>query len=250
MSQFQRISIAEAEQLLAQRDNCLLLDVRDVRAFCHSHHPNAVHLTEINLKTIIRQTPKDVHMLVYCYHGNSSQDYAALLANFGFQHCYSIDGGFEAWRQELGVPTQTVGPDTAQWLTSRGFDPQNPKLCNSERKTALMVAAQENRPDLLRELLEAGVNPHRLDHQGNSALWYATLAGSLRAVHCLLYADVDPDTRNQLGFAPLDYARACGRMDIADLLVEGGAEADLIAVGVLESIKKSAPPVPERLSIA
>ena len=38
-------------------------------------------------------------LIVCCYHGNSSQGAAAYLASIGFAETYSLDGGFDLWRQ-------------------------------------------------------------------------------------------------------------------------------------------------------
>ncbi|MFT4862153.1 MAG: thiosulfate sulfurtransferase, partial [Pseudohongiellaceae bacterium] len=42
-------------------------------------------------------------LVVCCYHGNSSQSAAAFFAEQGFVQSYSLDGGFEAWQEALGV---------------------------------------------------------------------------------------------------------------------------------------------------
>ena len=42
----------------------------------------------------------DTPVLVYCYHGISSQNAAAFLIERGFETVYSLDGGFEAWRAD------------------------------------------------------------------------------------------------------------------------------------------------------
>ena len=93
-----RIPVAEAEELLSTHDNVLLLDCRDAVAFCRGHHPHAIHLNDYNLRSLLKNTPKNIQLIIYCYHGNSSQDFAKLFADFGFQHCYSVDGGYDAWQ--------------------------------------------------------------------------------------------------------------------------------------------------------
>ncbi|MDE0931482.1 MAG: rhodanese-like domain-containing protein, partial [Halioglobus sp.] len=41
---------------------------------------------------------RDQPLLIYCYHGNSSQGAADYFFNQGFEDVYSMDGGYEAWR--------------------------------------------------------------------------------------------------------------------------------------------------------
>jgi len=41
---------------------------------------------------------KNIPLIVYCYHGNSSKSAAHYFCENGFTQVYSMDGGFEAWR--------------------------------------------------------------------------------------------------------------------------------------------------------
>ena len=43
------------------------------------------------------QTPKDRPLVVYCYHGHSSQMAARFLVDQGFTEVYNLEGGYEAW---------------------------------------------------------------------------------------------------------------------------------------------------------
>lgn len=96
MKAFARIGVEQAEALLAEKDNVMLLDLREARDYCQGHDPRAIHLSDLNLRTLLKITPKQVHLIFCCYHGKASQDMARLFAGFGFAHCYSLDGGYEA----------------------------------------------------------------------------------------------------------------------------------------------------------
>ena len=109
MSAIKRIPVAEAEELLATFDNVLLLDCRDASAYCRGHHPDAIHLNDFNLRPLLKNTPKNIQLIIYCYHGNSSQDFARLFADFGFQNCYSVDGGYDAWQLVVNQETLMAG---------------------------------------------------------------------------------------------------------------------------------------------
>jgi len=50
-----------------------------------------------NIDDFIAKTDKDTTVIVYCYHGNSSQNAAQFIAEQGFPKVYSMDGGFELW---------------------------------------------------------------------------------------------------------------------------------------------------------
>lgn len=95
---FQRISKDVAKEILATDANTILIDIRDSQSFEESHDENALHLTQENLSDFIVNTEKQVPVLVMCYHGNSSQSVAQYLTAQGFETVYSIDGGYEAWR--------------------------------------------------------------------------------------------------------------------------------------------------------
>jgi thiosulfate sulfurtransferase len=99
MSDFTRINVEQAETLLAREANIMLLDMRDARAYCQGHDPRAIHLNDLTLRTLLKCTPKQMHLIIGCYHGNSSQDMARLFSDFGFSNCYSLDGGYEAWQK-------------------------------------------------------------------------------------------------------------------------------------------------------
>lgn len=99
MSINERISAEEAERLLAEHDNVMLLDMRDARAYCQGHDPRAIHLSDLTLRTLLKATPKQVHMLIYGRERDTaSQDMANLFREFGFDRSFCIDGGYEAWQ--------------------------------------------------------------------------------------------------------------------------------------------------------
>ncbi|MFT6956068.1 MAG: thiosulfate sulfurtransferase [Halieaceae bacterium] len=102
MAQFERISTTQAQQMLQQAD-AQLVDVRDFASFSASRIEGARHLDNTTLQDFIQDGNPGLPVIVYCYHGNSSQSAAAFLNEKGFQQVYSVDGGFEAWRQEHPV---------------------------------------------------------------------------------------------------------------------------------------------------
>ncbi|MGB6975897.1 MAG: thiosulfate sulfurtransferase GlpE [Gammaproteobacteria bacterium] len=95
---FTRISLAEAQELLKNTD-LYLLDVRDKEAYEARHITSAQHITRDNLALFSATADKNRPVLVYCYHGNSSQNVAHYLANQGFVDVFSLEGGFETWRK-------------------------------------------------------------------------------------------------------------------------------------------------------
>lgn len=98
---FQRISIETAQTLLHEK-TCTLADIRDGQSFAMGHVPGAAHLDGNTVEEFMQNASRDQPLIIYCYHGNSSQSAAQYFAEQGFTEVYSVDGGFEAWRQHLG----------------------------------------------------------------------------------------------------------------------------------------------------
>ncbi len=94
---FKRIGLLEIDSVLA-RHNLIVLDVRDSDSFEESHIDGAHHASHANVSTLLGHLAKTVPILIYCYHGNASQEYAQIFSDFGFIEVYSLDGGYEAWR--------------------------------------------------------------------------------------------------------------------------------------------------------
>ncbi|MAY40054.1 MULTISPECIES: thiosulfate sulfurtransferase GlpE [Spongiibacter] len=94
---FKRISIDEAQQLLTE--GAQLADIRDEQSYQLGHIEGASHLRNDNLQAFIEAADPDQALIIYCYHGNSSQSAAQFFVEKDFTEVYSMDGGFEAWRQ-------------------------------------------------------------------------------------------------------------------------------------------------------
>lgn len=96
MTEFKRIPPAQAHSLREQ--GAVLVDVRDPQTFAAQHIPGSQHLDNHSIVDFIAKADLDKPLVVVCYHGNSSQSAAAYLVSQGFSDVYSLDGGFELWR--------------------------------------------------------------------------------------------------------------------------------------------------------
>ena len=94
---FKRISIEQA-QVLITTEEVTLLDIRDPDSIAADNIENAIHVTNDNVQAVATTANKDKPLIIYCYHGNSSQGAADYFSSLGFKQCYSVDGGFEEWR--------------------------------------------------------------------------------------------------------------------------------------------------------
>jgi len=93
---FECLSIDDAETLMAAED-VTVIDMRDPESFAAGHIEAALPAAELDMDRFLAETDKDAPLLLYCYHGISSQSAAQFLASNGFTRVYSMDGGYTAW---------------------------------------------------------------------------------------------------------------------------------------------------------
>ena len=97
MYKFKRIDIKIAIHKI-DINHALVLDIRDKESFNSGHIDGAFNLSNDNIDDFISNTKKDQSLIVCCYHGNSSQKAAKFLSSHGFVDVYSLDGGYEEWK--------------------------------------------------------------------------------------------------------------------------------------------------------
>ena len=95
---YRTISTDDARQLLADQ-TVTVLDIRDPVSFSDGHIDNALHAESIDMNKFLAEEDKNKPLLVYCYHGVSSQSAAAFLIEKGFTQVYSLEGGYTAWSE-------------------------------------------------------------------------------------------------------------------------------------------------------
>ena len=100
---YQRISIEDAKELIKD-DDIAIIDIRDFNSFSSGHIQNAIHIEDLNIENFIQEKDKNKPILIYCYHGNSSQAAANFFYQNGFQLVYSMDEGYEGWLQSDANP--------------------------------------------------------------------------------------------------------------------------------------------------
>jgi rhodanese-related sulfurtransferase len=223
-STYRCIGVREAQAFLGRRD-VLLLDVRDANSFDMAHIAGAKHLSGGNLSDVINTAARSAPVLIYCYHGNASREYAQIFGDFGFADVYGLDGGYEAWRTRL--PPQG-GPflDEAlqQWLVEGGFLPADVNAVVQNGTTPLMRASHKGDGAAVRMLIAAGAQLDARDADGNNALWLACVGKHLDIIDMLIDAGVDIGNRNDNGATPLMYAASSGNAAVVDRLLVHGAD--------------------------
>lgn len=98
MSTFQHINSTRTRELLAAGE-ATVVDIRDGQSYQQGHIEGALHLDNRSLDEFLNTADKSRAVIVCCYHGISSQNAAQYLVEQGFATVFSLDGGFEGWRQ-------------------------------------------------------------------------------------------------------------------------------------------------------
>jgi thiosulfate sulfurtransferase len=101
-----QLTHSEADQLMSTRE-IITADVRDQDSFEESHIANAIHLSMQKMQEFCESSDKSLPILVYCYHGISSQSVAQHLIEQGFTEVYSLAGGFETWKAHHSTSTDS-----------------------------------------------------------------------------------------------------------------------------------------------
>jgi thiosulfate sulfurtransferase len=76
----------------------IIIDIRDPGSFAAAHVAGAISVNNSNVSEFVAQADFEKPLLVFCYHGHSSQGAADFFSGQGFPEVYSVDGGFEEWR--------------------------------------------------------------------------------------------------------------------------------------------------------
>ena len=85
----------------------LFIDVRDPESHRQARIPGALPLSQAGLEAFLAATDRAHPLVVYCYHGHSSQSASDFLSEQGFQSVVSLDGGFEYWRRAYPDQVET-----------------------------------------------------------------------------------------------------------------------------------------------
>jgi len=99
---FTCISAVAAKKMMDERA-AQIVDIRDPQSYSGAHVPGAVSINNTNISEFVMAADFDKPLLVFCYHGHSSQGAADFFSGQGFAEVYSVDGGFEEWRLSYPV---------------------------------------------------------------------------------------------------------------------------------------------------
>ncbi len=216
---FSRIGVAAAQALIAHPE-VRVLDVRDADAFALSHIQGAQNISIANLSETLNATSRRAPILIYCYHGHASQEFAQIFSDFGFLEVYSLDGGYEVWSSRQTAHHRVQNELLDQWLGHQGFLPGQINQLIGNGTTPLMQASHGGRTDMIRLLIAAGAPLNARNNDGNNALWLACVGGHPGAIDTLITAGIDIDNQNDNGATALMYATSTGKAAIVARLLQ------------------------------
>jgi rhodanese-related sulfurtransferase len=87
---------------LINRQNAVLLDVREAKEYEGGRLPNAIHIPLSQLGGRAQELAKMASrpVVAYCATGRRSRMAASALTRVGFKEMYSLHGGIEAWKKD------------------------------------------------------------------------------------------------------------------------------------------------------
>ena len=99
---YKTISSKEAQQMIENNKDALILDVRTAAEYESGHIPNAVNLSNEDIQAGKVDSLKDKSQLimVYCRSGNRSRQAAQKLAELGYTNVVDF-GGIQSWQGDI-----------------------------------------------------------------------------------------------------------------------------------------------------
>jgi len=99
-----RVSPLQAT-LMLNRDDALVIDVRETAEWSSGHIPNSRHIALGQLEKRLSELEKFKQrpLIVNCQSGNRSSSACGTLKKHGFEKVFNLSGGIGAWR-DAGLP--------------------------------------------------------------------------------------------------------------------------------------------------
>ena len=101
-SAYEDITVAEAQQLISENGNLIILDVRAQSEYDSGHIPNAILIPVGELVDRLGELDGTKTILVYCRSGVRSVQASEILMDSGFSQVRNLEDGIIAW-QEAGA---------------------------------------------------------------------------------------------------------------------------------------------------
>ncbi|HLV26941.1 MAG TPA: rhodanese-like domain-containing protein [Gemmatimonadales bacterium] len=97
------VTPSEVKQRVEQKDDVVLLDVREPNEWNLGRIPGAIHIPRGIMETKVEQViPRDSEVVIYCAGGNRSALAADTLQQMGYNNVSSMADGWRGWMQANG----------------------------------------------------------------------------------------------------------------------------------------------------
>ena len=103
-SGYGNVDVGEARDLIAEKAELVILDVRTVSEYESGHLEGSINIPVEVLSGRLSELNPDDELLVYCRTGNRSTTAVGILRENGYDRVYHMDGGITAW-MSAGFPT-------------------------------------------------------------------------------------------------------------------------------------------------
>ena len=103
-SGYGNVDVGEARDLIAEKADLVILDVRTIPEFDSGHLEGAINIPVEELSQRLSELNQKDELLVYCKTGNRSTTAVRILRENGYDRIYHMDGGITAWNV-AGFPT-------------------------------------------------------------------------------------------------------------------------------------------------
>jgi len=123
----------------------------------------------------------------------------------------------------LGRHMRHDGRPPTSWLRQASAG-ANAEARTEKGATALMFAARDGRPGIIRTLLAAGAAVNAVDNNGETALMWAVDEGCISTVRLLLQAGAAVNARSDGGLTALHWAAWGGHAEVAAALIGHGGD--------------------------
>lgn len=100
-----QLSPTELKQWLDEGREIILLDVREDEEVALCSLPGHTHIPMNMLPLRQNELSDGLPIVVYCHHGMRSLYSAMYLAEAGFESLYNLQGGIDAWSQQVDPNT-------------------------------------------------------------------------------------------------------------------------------------------------
>ena len=96
---------AQTVSALKERDDVLVLDVREQWEYDAGHIPNITHIPMGEIQKRLDEIPTDKTVIVTCQSGGRSSQITNLLRDNGYDDVHNMTGGILSW-QSAGLPVE------------------------------------------------------------------------------------------------------------------------------------------------